>query len=106
MAFLSIRADFQSERLARHFAARNRIEAVYRLQRAVSEALVKADNEALRTRAYPSVYRELADLGFRWFKIHRYWFAIVVTPHGNVIAHILDAHSNIPARLRGTRPIR
>ena len=99
MATLSGRAQQQLDRLLIHFIAAGRVEAAIRLRETVALALVKADIPSLMTRAYPSVYSKLASLGFRWFKLHRYWFALDTTQAGRTIAVVFYESANIPSRI-------
>src|SRR5689334_20502741 len=79
MATLSAKAKQQARLLAAHFGARDREQAKLHLRRAIAQACTAADDNRLRTKAFPAAYRDLGSLGFRWFKFHRYWFAIEET---------------------------
>jgi len=51
---------------------------------------------------YPRPYPDLASFGFRWIKVHRYWFGYL--PGANpIITNILDEVSDIPAHVADDR---
>jgi plasmid stabilization system protein ParE len=100
MAILSNKASRQLNTLIKYYLSKGRLEAAIRLQSAVSEALARADSEHFRTRAFPANYEKLASRGYRWFKVHRYWFAMKATSSGNVIATVFYESANIPACLK------
>ena len=86
--------------LKRHYRAAARPEAILRLAQATTAAGLMADNPNTRWFAAPRPYPELASAGFRWLKLHRYWFACTTAPDGEGIIHaILYDAANIPARL-------
>ncbi len=55
--------------------------------------LIEAGPKAFLT--HPRPYPDLAGYGFRWIKVHRYWFGYV-PGDDPVIANILDETSDIP----------
>jgi hypothetical protein len=99
MATLSIKALRQAQALSDHFGYRDREQARSKLRRTIADACIAAEDECLRTKPFPSVYRDLAGLGFRWFKLHWYWFAIEEAPSGMVIANILYEGADMPSRV-------
>lgn len=50
--------------------------------------------------AHPRPYPQLASIGFRWIKVHRYWFGHL-PDQDPVITNILDEVADIPARVSG-----
>jgi hypothetical protein len=51
---------------------------------------------------HPRPYPELAVYGFRWIKIHRYWFGYLPAKEP-IITNILDAAADIPAHVAADR---
>jgi hypothetical protein len=49
---------------------------------------------------HPRPYPDLARYGFRWIKIHRYWFAYQPEPEP-VITNIFDEAGDIPNQVSG-----
>jgi plasmid stabilization system protein ParE len=68
----------QVEALLDYHLARSRNEAARNLLRAVGEALdrIEADPSAGRPHLRP--YAAIARWGYRWIKVHRYWFGYAV----------------------------
>jgi plasmid stabilization system protein ParE len=97
MATLSFNARQQARQLSGHFGFKDRPQARIYLRRAISQACIAADDPRLRTKVFPAAYPDLASLGFRWFKLHRYWFAIEETTSGNVIAAIFYDAADMPS---------
>jgi len=50
----------------------------------------------------PRPYPDLARYGFRWIKVHRYWFGYV-SATDPIITNILDEVADIPARVSADR---
>jgi len=63
-------------------------------------ARIRADDPQHPTRTFPSSYQDLESLGFRWFKVHRYWFGYSPASPP-VITNIFDETSDIPSRMSG-----
>ena len=82
-------------RSARPAAARKLIEA-YGL--AIEE--IAADPKAWFT--CPRPYPDLARYGFRWIKVHRYWFGYV-SAADPIITNVLDEVADIPSRVSANR---
>ena len=80
---------------ARPQAARRLIDAY--------EAAVKVIASGAPTSfSHPRPYPQLASFGFRWIKVHRYWFGYL-PDRDPVITNILDEVADIPARVSGDR---
>jgi len=50
----------------------------------------------------PRPYPDLARYGFRWIKVHRYWFGYV-SAADPIITNILDEVADIPSRVSADR---
>jgi plasmid stabilization system protein ParE len=83
------------QRAARPAAARKLIEAY-----AAAVEQIAAGPESWLT--HPRPYPDLAGYGFRWIKIHRYWFGYLAG-EAPIITNILDEVADIPARVSGDR---
>jgi hypothetical protein len=51
---------------------------------------------------HPRPYPEIARFGFRWIKVHRYWFGYVAAADP-IITNILDEAGDITARVSADR---
>ncbi len=82
-------------RPARPQAARRLIDAY--------EAAVEVIASGPRTSfSHPRPYSQLASYGFRWIKVHRYWFGYL-PDQDPIITNILDEVADIPAHVSGDR---
>ncbi len=62
--------------------------------------MAKADDPETRWRAAPTPYPRLASAGFRWLKVHRYWFAATTSADGQGLIHaVLWDGADIPGRI-------
>ena len=99
MARLTAEAANQVRTLTRHFLRLERPEAAKRLTQTVHQAQSSVDDPALRWFPAPRPHPQLARLGFRWIKLHRYWVAFRIERNGEtLIHHVLDETTDIPAR--------
>jgi plasmid stabilization system protein ParE len=83
-----------SQRPARPEAARKLIEAY---DRAVQEIATNPGNSLTHPRPYP----QLSAFGFRWIKIHRYWFGYA-PGQSAIITNIFDEAGDMPAHISAT----
>ena len=75
-----------------------------------AQRLIESYDEAVETLArgpktsfsYPRPYPQLVSFGFRWIKVHRYWFGYVPGPDP-IITNLLDEVSDIPAHVTDDR---
>ena len=51
---------------------------------------------------HPRPYPDLARYGFRWIKVHRYWFGYIAAADP-IITNILDEVADIPAHVSADR---
>ena len=72
-----------------------RPEAARRLIATYDAALAQIAADTRSWLTHPKPYPELARYGFRWIKLHRYWFAWQPGPPP-VITNIFDEAGNIP----------
>lgn len=72
-----------------------RPEAARRLIETYDAALVRIAAGSRSRLTHPRPYPELARYGFRWIKLHRYWFAWLPGPPP-VITNIFDEAGDIP----------
>jgi plasmid stabilization system protein ParE len=84
-----------TRRPARPQAARRLIDAY----EAAVEAIASGPRIAL---SHPRPYPQLASFGFRWIKVHRYWFSYL-PGEDPVITNILDEVADIPTHVSGDR---
>jgi plasmid stabilization system protein ParE len=68
-----------------------------RLIETYDAALARIAAEPRSWRTHPRPYPDLARYGFRWIKLHRYWFAWHPGPPP-VITNIFDETADIPRR--------
>jgi hypothetical protein len=61
--------------------------------------VVKTGRASLSTRAFPAIYASVVSSGYRWFKVHRYWFALRSTRAATFIARVFHDGAKIPGRL-------
>jgi hypothetical protein len=72
-----------------------RPDAARRLIETYDAALARVEAGPRLWLTHPGPYPELARYGFRWIKLHRYWFAWLPGPPP-VITNILDEAGDIP----------
>jgi plasmid stabilization system protein ParE len=72
--------------------------AAHRLVEAYEAAIAQIAAGPTSSRTHPRPYPALASYGFRWIKVHRYWFGYV--PGADpVVTNILDEAADIPAHV-------
>jgi hypothetical protein len=84
-----------SRRLARPLAAQ-------RLMDTYDEAVEVLARGPKTSFSHPRPYPQLASFGFRWIKLHRYWFGYLPGPDP-IITNVLDEVSDIPAHVADDR---
>ena len=96
---LSRTAERQLDELTRHYAGRERDEAIEHLIQSVERA--SARYQARRGLFYnaPRPYPSLVRPGWKWTKEGRYWIAFREGKHGPVISAIFHEAADIPRRL-------
>lgn len=99
MARLTVAAAAQFDALLDHYMRRERDEAVRLLRVAVGEALAAIDANPAAGRSFPGSYRGVGRWGFRWIRVHRYWFGYTIRDGDAVVTNILFETSNIPRRV-------
>lgn len=77
-------AAAQVEALFEHYLARDRDGAARSLLRAVGEALDRIEADPTAGRSHPGPYPGVVRWGYRWIKVHRYWFGYAAAPDGPV----------------------
>ena len=75
-----------------------RPEAARRLIEAYDDALRQIEAGPRRWLTHPRPYPALADYGFRWIKVHRYWFGYAPGEPA-VITNIFDEAGDIPGQI-------
>jgi hypothetical protein len=80
-----------SRRSARPAAARKLIDAY-------AEAVEQIAAGPQSWFTHPRPYPDIARYGFRWIKVHRYWFGYLFASNP-IITNILDEVGDIPARV-------
>ena len=94
-------AGQQIQALLDHYIARERDGAIDNLNRAVREALNAIEADPQAGRPYPASYRALAQRGFSWVKVGRYWFAYTTRKGYPVVTNVFYEAANIPGRIAG-----
>jgi len=75
-----------------------RPDAARRLIETYDEALHQIEAGPRTWLPHPRPYPHLAAYGFRWIKIHRYWFAYAPLPPP-IITNIFDEAADMPAHM-------
>ena len=75
-----------------------RPDAARRLIEAYDDAVRQIEAGPDRWLTHPRPYQALADYGFRWIKVHRYWFAYAVSQPA-VITNIFDEAGDMPGQV-------
>ena len=89
----------QIDELLDDYMIKERDGAIDNLNRAVREALAAIEAKPSAGRPYPATYRALADRGFSWMKIHRYWFAYSTHKGYPVLTNVFYEEADIPGRV-------
>ena len=89
----------QVEALFEHYLARDRDGAARNLLRAVSEALDRIEADPAAGRSHPGPYPGVARWGYRWIKVHRYWFGYAVAADGPVLTNVIYGAADLPGRV-------
>lgn len=92
-------AAAQVEALFEHYIARDRDEATRNLLRAVGEALDRIEADQMAGQSYPRPYLGMARWGYRWIKVHRYWFGYAVTANYPVLTNVIYDAADLPGRV-------
>lgn len=99
MIRLTLTAGQQFDELLDHYFRLDREEAVDLLLAALREALARIEANPADAAAFPAKYRDAARWGYRWIKVHRYWFAYSDHRGQWVVTNILFETANIPGRI-------
>ena len=99
MVRLTLTAARQFDELLDHFITRDRPEAVDRLLAALRDALARIEAYPASGTSYPANYPGAARWGYRWIKVHRYWFAYSEHRGHLAVTNILFETSDIPGRI-------
>ncbi len=92
-------AAAQVEALFEHYLARDREGAALNLLRAVGEALDRIEADPIAGQSHPGPYPGVARWGYRWIRIHRYWFGYAVAPDGPVLTNVIYDVADLPGRV-------
>lgn len=65
----------------------------------VDQAVARLSSDAKSGAPAPRPYPEIARLGYRWIKIHRYWLGYKVTETAVIITNVHFETSNIPGNV-------
>ena len=99
MVRLTLIAGRQFDDLLNHYIQLDRPEAVDGLVASLRNALARIEAEPTAGEPYPANYRDAARWGYRWIKVHRYWFGYSDHRGHPVLTNILFETSNIPGRI-------
>jgi hypothetical protein len=75
-----------------------RPDAARRLIETYDEAVRQIEAVPRNWLTHPRPYPQLAEYGFRWIKIHRYWFGYAPYPTP-VITNVFDEAADMPRRI-------
>lgn len=92
-------AAAQIEDLFEHYLARDRDGAARNLLRAVGEALDRIEAAPMTGLPHPGPYPGMARWGYRWIKVHRYWFGYAATADGPVLTNVIYDAADLPGRV-------
>lgn len=67
-------ASDQTTSLLEHYLRKDYEQAYENLLDAIAEATVAIETNPAGGATHPRPYPGIADWGFRWIKVHRYWF--------------------------------
>lgn len=99
MIRLTVTANRQIDELIDYFVAKQRDEAIQNLNAAARTAYAEIERAPLAGRPFPAPYPDLKRIGFRWLKVHRYWFGYSLTKGYPVITNVFYESADIPARI-------
>ena len=99
MVRLTLTAGQQFNKLLDHYIRLDRPEAVDRLVASLGDALASIEVDPADGLAFPAAYRDAARWGYRWIKVHRYWFAYSDHRGQLVVTNILFETADIPGRI-------
>jgi hypothetical protein len=92
-------ASGQVQALVEHFNARLRFEAADKLMAAIERAVTRIEAEPHGGLPAPRPYPNLARLGFRWTKEHRYWFGWSMAGGYPVLTNVFHDTASIESRV-------
>jgi len=96
---LTLTAGQQFDQLLDHYIRLDRPEAVDRLVATLRDALASIEINPADGTDFPATYRDAARWGYRWVKVHRYWFAYSDHRGQWVVTNILFETADIPGRI-------
>lgn len=99
MVRLTLTAGRQFDALLDHYIALDRPEAVNRLVAAFRDALARIEADLTSGKPFPATCHDAARWGYRWMKVHRYWFAYSSHRGQPVITNVLFETADIPGRI-------
>ncbi len=100
MIRLTRTATRQVEALIEHYARLERDGAIRNLQRAVRDALALIEADPGRGSLHPRLYPAIAPWGYRWVKVHRYWFGYSTAAENDlVVTNVLYDTVDLPGRV-------
>lgn len=65
----------------------------------MGEALDRIEADPAAGRPHPRPYPGVARWGYRWIKVHRYWFGYAVAPDGPVLTNVIHDAADLPGRV-------
>lgn len=102
MIRLTRTATRQVEDSVEHYAGLGRDAAIRGLQQAVRDALGRIEAAPEHGLSHPRPYPAVAAWGYRWVKLHRYWFGYAADGEDLVVTNVLYDASDLPGRVAGT----
>jgi plasmid stabilization system protein ParE len=97
----TLSAERQATAMFRSYLRKERYEAFRRFDQAIQDAVREIEADPHAGALFPRPYPELARWGFRWIKVHRYWFAWSMAKGYPVVTNILYDQARIWRRVAG-----
>jgi hypothetical protein len=89
----------QAEALFDFYLEKDREQAYENLMKAITEAAAQIEAEPTGGLTHPKPYPGMAKWGFRWIKVHRYWFGWSMARGYPLVTNIFYDTSRMWARV-------
>jgi hypothetical protein len=95
----TIYAQDQAAALFEFYLAADREQAFENFLEAIAEAAARIEADPTGGLSHPRPYPAIARWGFRWIKVHRYWFAWSMARGYPVVTNVFFDTSDMRARV-------
>jgi hypothetical protein len=96
----TVHAREQAAALFDYYLEKGREPACENLLNAIAEAAARIESNPTGGAAYPRPYPGIARWGFRWIKVHRYWFGWSVARGYPVLTNVFFETALIEGRMK------